>query len=341
MAIDTGEFSQAYLKPEGADRVERDRRARLERDVESLRQQAPELGEALLRVFESLPHALADASASELKRLRERLGSEHPRVRRALREHEHLQNMRVQFDAGSARARVLLDFIHLEGRFFHGMVADTASRPLAGVEIRVEFPRGQDPLQGRSDDTGYFRIALSRRADGGNELPQARVRLLNADGSIAHADPLPLSLDGATHYREYRIEPPRGSSDPNPEREPAPDGGGTGPRPTLETSTPLEHVRGIGPKRAATLRKAGIGDLEALLAADAGRLVEILGSDIGPTREEAAKVLAEHRRETGTRDEPVAGRRETASATRKAPADKQQSASSKRATAKKKPRGKS
>jgi hypothetical protein len=297
MAINTGDLSQTYLKPEGAERVERERRARLERDVESLRQRAPELGETLLQVFETLPGALAEASGAELKRLRERYGSEHPRVRRALREHEHLQALKVQFDAGSTRARRLLDFAHLQGQFFHGVVADTESRPLAEVELRIQTPRGQEPLQGRTDADGYFRIALPRRQDDGgeNEPPQARVHILDADGSVAHTDPLPLALDGATHYREYRIEPPRGCGDPRPT--PAPDGGGNRPRPTLETSTPLEHVRGIGPKRAETLRRAGIADLESLLEADADRLIEILGFDIGPTREEAEKVLAEHRRE--------------------------------------------
>jgi len=341
MAIHTGDLSQAYLKPDGADRVERERRERLERDVGSLRQQAPELGETLLQVFDILPGALAEASAAELKRLRERYGSEHPRVRRALREHEHMQALAVQFEAGSARARQLLDFTHLEGPFFHGVVADTESRPLADIELRIETPRGKEALQGRSDAQGYFRIALPRRQDedNGGEPPQARVQLLNADGSVAHTDALPLPLDGATYYREYRIDPPRACGDPKPT--PAPDAsGGIRPRPNLESSTPLEHVRGIGPKRAETLRKAGIGDLESLLAADADRLVEILGFDIGPTREEAEKVLAEHRREAAAQAAPVAGRRDTASAAKTGSSAKQTRTSAKRAASKNKPRGK-
>jgi hypothetical protein len=339
MAINTGKFSQAYLKPEGADRVERERRERMERDTERLRQQAPELGESLLQVFETLPGALAQAAAAELKRLRERYGREHPRVRRALREQEHLQGIAVQFDAGSARARRLLDFTHLEGAFFHGVVADTESRPLARVELRIETARGQEPLQGRSDEAGYFRIALPHRQsdDTGNEPPRARVRILDADGKTAHTDPLPLLMDGATHYREYRIDPPRGCENPRPTK-PGTGSGGTRPRPSLETSTPLEHVRGIGPKRAASLRKAGIRDLESLLAADADRLVEILGFDIGPTREEAEKVLAEHRREAEKRSEAASDKSTAAAQAKKSATAKK--ATTKRTAAKKKPRSK-
>lgn len=71
------------------------------------------------------------------------------------------------------------------------------------------------------------------------------------------------------------------------------------PRPPRTTSTPLEHIRGIGPKRAERLREAGIPDLEAFLEADAAKLVEIAGFDADVAKEEARRVLEEHLRSAG------------------------------------------
>lgn len=66
------------------------------------------------------------------------------------------------------------------------------------------------------------------------------------------------------------------------------------PAPPRATSTPLEHIRGIGPKRAERLRDAGIPDLEAFLEADTAKLVEIAGFDADVAKEEARRVLEEH-----------------------------------------------
>jgi predicted flap endonuclease-1-like 5' DNA nuclease len=77
------------------------------------------------------------------------------------------------------------------------------------------------------------------------------------------------------------------------------------------TSTPLEHVRGIGPKRAARLRAAGIPDLEAFLRTDMATLVRILGFDAHVAKEEAERALAEHEAARKKRRAKKAGTRKS------------------------------
>jgi len=75
-------------------------------------------------------------------------------------------------------------------------------------------------------------------------------------------------------------------------------GGGDRPSPTPRppaTSTPLEHVRGIGPKRAEKLRAAGVPDLEAFLRTDSAKLAEIAGLDADVAKEDARRALEESR----------------------------------------------
>ena len=74
--------------------------------------------------------------------------------------------------------------------------------------------------------------------------------------------------------------------------------GGPGPTPEPEpepqpTSTPLEKIPGVGERIAAKLRKAGIPDCEALVAADFDNVVEILGPALAKRAVAGAKqVLA-------------------------------------------------
>src|SRR5262249_14253917 len=58
------------------------------------------------------------------------------------------------------------------------------------------------------------------------------------------------------------------------------------------TSTPLENIKGIGPKTADRLRAAGIADVEAYVRTPAQKLVDIAGFDAHVLHREAEKVMA-------------------------------------------------
>jgi hypothetical protein len=61
------------------------------------------------------------------------------------------------------------------------------------------------------------------------------------------------------------------------------------------TSTSLQEIEGIGPRRAETLRAAGIPDVESLVRARPDRLEELLGSALSKDALAAAENLLERR----------------------------------------------
>ncbi len=63
------------------------------------------------------------------------------------------------------------------------------------------------------------------------------------------------------------------------------------PKP-VKGGTPLENVKGIGPKTAAKLRAAGIPDLETLIATDSKKLVDLFGFDAAVIKRDATKAVA-------------------------------------------------
>lgn len=309
--FNSDDFSKRYRDPSGAERVEPERRARLERHLDELRERGPGLGFELLDLFETLPQALQSSQRLEHRRLLKRYGDKHPRVQEAALELEELDAFELQAAAGRDRARRLIEVVSVQGPAFHGFVTDTSGQPLPGARVEVRALREQIITEASTADDGYFRAPLPAaervkpvddKSDkpGGNPAAapvaesslQTQVMLRDRSGRLLYEDPLPLLLDGSSAYRDYSIPRPDdvcGDQPAKPKPQPVPV-----PAPA-RMSTPLEHVRGIGPKRAERLRGAGIGDLESLLRADADHLVEILGFDVGPTRAEAERVLAEHR----------------------------------------------
>ena len=307
--FNSDDFSKRYRDPSGAERVQPERRARLDRHLGELQERGPALGFDLLAVFEMLPQALQSSQQVEHRRLLKRHGDKHPRVLEAALALEELSALEQRASAGRARARRLIEQVGSKGPALHGFVTDTSGQPLPGIRIEVRALREQLIAEASTADDGYFRAPLpaaervkpvDEKSDQPGASPaaaaknpsglQTQVLLRDRSGRLLYEDPLPLLLDGNSAYRDYRVSRPDDDcvyqpGKPEPQPAPAPAG----------TSTPLEHVRGIGPKRAERLRAAGIGDLESLLRADADHLVEILGFDVGPTRAEAERVLAEHR----------------------------------------------
>jgi hypothetical protein len=307
--FNTDDFSKRYRDPSGAEHVAPERRARFKRHLDELQERGPALGFDLLELFETLPQALQSSQQVEHRRLLKCHGDKHPRVLEAALELEELGALELQASAGRARARRLIEQVGVKGPAFHGFVTDTSGQPLPGIRIEVRALREQLIAEANTADDGYFRAPLpatervkpvgEKFAEPGASPAaapkdasglQTQVLLRDRGGRLLYEDPLPLVLDGSSAYRDYQISRPDDACGVQP-TQPVP----VPAAPPARTSTPLEHVRGIGPKRAERLRAAGIGDLESLLRADVDHLVEILGFDVGPTRAEAERVLAEHR----------------------------------------------
>ncbi|HEX2854235.1 MAG TPA: helix-hairpin-helix domain-containing protein [Opitutaceae bacterium] len=150
----------------------------------------------------------------------------------------------------------------------------------------------------------------------------AEIRVYDAKQTLLHRETEPLNPKlGAIDYREIVIDdggscvPPPGSTDDPPPRAPAkpaatprvpapvaskPAAATPTPPPATEkpatpapqdrASTPLENIKGVGPKTAAKLRATGIKDVEALKETKTEKLIEFAGTDKKVT--EAAKPKA-------------------------------------------------
>lgn len=143
----------------------------------------------------------------------------------------------------------------------------------------------------------------------------AEIRVYNAEQKLVHrvAEPLTPEL-GRVDYREIIIDdsdgsctPPPGSTDDPPPRAPAkPDAPRVRapaapaavapapvepqpPAPREGVSTPLENIKGVGPKTAAKIRATGIKDIEALKATKTEKLIEFAGTDKKVIRTAAKK----------------------------------------------------
>ena len=157
-----------------------------------------------------------------------------------------------------------------------GHIGD-GKRGLADYTVEL-LGRGATPVADAttSEDTGYFAIALA--ADQVERLAgqPLTVRATDPTGTVVFRSALPGKIvPGATTRVPIVITGAHA----------APAGAQPGgPAPT--TSTPLETIRGVGPKTADRLRAAGIADIEALARTPGEKLVELAGKD--------ARVLKRH-----------------------------------------------
>lgn len=138
------------------------------------------------------------------------------------------------------------------------------------------------------------------------------IRVYNSEQKLIYRDPTPLVAHiGNVDFRELIIDdddcnctPPPGGKDDLPP--PAPRNPVTGPRapvtnpskppavdlrppsatpaPQPTSSTPLENIRGVGPKTATKLRAKGIKDIEGLEQVDTKKLVDFAGLDKSVTQ---------------------------------------------------------
>jgi predicted flap endonuclease-1-like 5' DNA nuclease len=174
-----------------------------------------------------------------------------------------------------------------------GRIIDTEGKGRETLTVDLVGQGGEAlGLLARTDDAGYYGILLNAQdiqRVAGEKVVYLRVS--GGDGRVLKQVEEPLRVAAGTSVRTQVAIPE--AKVPLSAR-------GTGsviyrdtgaPEPRPATSTPLEHVRGIGPKTAAKLRAAGIPDVESLARTRAARLVEIAGFDAGVVRAEAEKLL--------------------------------------------------
>jgi hypothetical protein len=178
----------------------------------------------------------------------------------------------------------------------HGRVTDQSLDRVAGVAVQLLDTRGE-ALQGvdavRTDAQGYYAFVIRPELAQALADEKLSVGVASDDQQIRPVQGELTLVPGRTVVHELRLSeaelsrlglrPTRRAGFEERARAESP----------ATTSTPLEHVRGIGPVRAKQLRDAGIPDLEALLRTPMSTLVRIKGFNVDVVKEEAERVLKE------------------------------------------------
>jgi hypothetical protein len=177
---------------------------------------------------------------------------------------------------------------------------------------------GEKPTKAAAARSAKSADAVKKLQGGMRTLPQggsesrgkgAEIRVYDAKQTLLHREAEPLTPKlGAIDYREITIDdggicvPPPGSTDDPPPRAPAKPTAAprvpapsqpaaamaasrlvaqkpVPPAPRDRTSTPLENIKGVGPKTAAKLRATGIKDVEALRKTKTEKLIAFAGTD--------------------------------------------------------------
>jgi predicted flap endonuclease-1-like 5' DNA nuclease len=233
------------------------------------------------------------AYARETARLGQRLGTESPRVQTARSRLAGGEATLRQLEVEAELTRVREASAPQGGALVDGRVMDVRQRGQANATVELvhadDTPVG---LTARTDDAGYFALALepeqAKRLEAEGDL---FVRVTDPQGKVLQRSATPVRVATDASVRTEVVLP--AARVPASVLTRATEIFRRAPSAPPRTSTPLESVRGIGPKTAEKLRAAGIPDLEALLRTPGARLVDVAGFDADVMRERAREAVSE------------------------------------------------
>ena len=178
------------------------------------------------------------------------------------------------------------------GAAVDGRVADAAGRGQAGLEVELVGADGASlGIKTRTDASGYYGFALdaatAKRLAAEKDV---RVRVKDGQGQALAEDPVRVDAGASQRLAQTVATPmvPVSARALGSVIYRAPEAAALDP----VKSTPLENVKGIGPKTAAKYRAAGIADMETLTRAPASKLAEVAGLDKKVVEAETAKPVA-------------------------------------------------
>jgi hypothetical protein len=233
----------------------------------------------------------------ETARLSKELGSDDPRVVKMQSQMQRADAGLMQLNVETQIAAVTEVAVPQGGSVVDGRITDTNAlgRPNLTVELskRDGTPLG---VTAKTDASGYYTMPLDANTAKQVASGAVYVQVKDEEGSVLHRTDaaIKLTTDTTVHAPIVLATKPVSQADlvrgTVVFREAAP--GGTVDDTPVTTSTPLENIKGIGPKTADRLRAAGIADVEAYVRTPAQKLVDIAGFDARVLHREAEKVLA-------------------------------------------------
>ncbi len=220
---------------------------------------------------------------------------------RLARNAESLKQFRVQTQlAAIQEAEAAADGAVLDGR-----VADAAGRGREGLEVALVRADGSAlGVTGKTDAAGHYVLELDAATTKRLAEEQGvQVRVTGSDGQVLAQGKTTIATGSTTRLAQTLADPvvPLSARTLGSVIYTAPVGGQEG----SVKSTPLENVKGIGPKTAGKYRAAGIADMETLTRAPASKLAEVVGLDKRVVEAETEKAPQPEAR---TRSGPAKGK---------------------------------
>lgn len=174
-----------------------------------------------LKFLQTLQTVKNRAQVKEHRRLRAKLGDDHPRVQRLA--------TRIRYNAGLAEdLAVQIDQSAIDpppvtekGWTVHGRVMDQKRKGLAGLTVAIFDAEGRWMRQAGhacTDQRGYFAIVHTPEKNPDDPAQRKMLYFLHVigpDGRILHKDPDPLQLIvGKVEYREIFLDPNKSLCNP-------------------------------------------------------------------------------------------------------------------------------
>lgn len=242
-----------------------------------------------LREVEILRVGYQHAYLEENTRLLKQLGADDPQVLRAIQRSTKNAEVLRELQIAGELADVPQQPAAGSGAVLGGRVADPADRGQPGLRVEL-VNQGNKPVgpSATTNASGYYVITLDQQTvetlAKGKTL-QLQVR--DTQGKVLQRSETPIQIEAGSTIHHIFTVPVRTVS-------PAAIAGATviyRAPPVAVGGTPLENIKGIGPKTAAKLRAAGIPDVEAFLKTPDEKLVEIAGFDADVVKKQAEEAV--------------------------------------------------
>ncbi|MEW6417503.1 MAG: hypothetical protein AB1480_05200 [Nitrospirota bacterium] len=237
----------------------------------------------------------------ETKRLSLQLGKEHPRVKQLEENTKNsltvIRGLKVELET----ARISTPDVPEEGALVHGRVTDGAACGIPGLSVCAEDEKGK-PLRAfgcaETNASGYYAIPIDHNTIEKLKRIDVYLTVGTTPDKVIHREKKPftlkpnsqliknITLDRNTLRPTEQPMPPspkksREEEEKQPEREAK-----------EKVKIDIVELKGIGPRIAEKLQRAGISDLEAFIKTDEVKLKEILGNvNVEKMKKEADALL--------------------------------------------------
>jgi predicted flap endonuclease-1-like 5' DNA nuclease len=229
-------------------------------------------------------HALFQRESNKLEK---KLGESHPRTRQIKARLVRNLTLASQLEIESQISRIKVPEVPERGAQVHGRVVDVSDRGLAGLSVFGESEKGRKLRVFGSVETnnfGYYAIQVEKEVLKKLQNTEIYLAVGIALGKVIHREEKPLELKPDSRLTiniELDRKILRQTKTPTtpPKKSPVKNGEDAGETDPKEGGTiDITELRGIGPKTAEKLRKAGIKDIGTFMEKDDAELQAIMGN---------------------------------------------------------------